>query len=283
MAIEILRPNGAGDETNISSLVGAATNWEAVDDVTPDEGNTRINPSTSKERDLYTIESSSIGIGTINKITIYFYITTVNQYGSCNSWAAIKPSDTVYESDLISIFYADAWHYESWEWVTNPDTSLAWTWDDIAALQIGIAAQSVETKGTCVPYITQVYVEIDYQGPEIYSINSSSSLTTSDSIQKQGTLNKSISSTSSFTDNILKQITKNLILSDNLSFSDDFTKKFVFARTFSSSMTLSDSFAKHLLKNLNISTTLNLSDSQIINTILQVPTPYWTFVLTDIT
>jgi hypothetical protein len=69
---ETLRPDGAGDETAISSqapLSGA--HWDKVDEETADDLSTYISTtSTSYQRDLYNI-SDHTGSGTINSVTVY--------------------------------------------------------------------------------------------------------------------------------------------------------------------------------------------------------------------
>ena len=53
----------------------------------------------------------------------------------------------------------DIWVNSSHEWVDNPQTGAAWTWNDIDALQIGTKFSSGSSgTRTC----TQVYVEVDY-------------------------------------------------------------------------------------------------------------------------
>jgi hypothetical protein len=74
--VETLRPNAAGDETNIPTQYPATGyHWDKVDDVTSDDGSTFIVTGLkSYKRDLYNLPAHS-GSGTINKITVYVRCT----------------------------------------------------------------------------------------------------------------------------------------------------------------------------------------------------------------
>jgi hypothetical protein len=67
-----LRPNAAGDETNIShQSPKSGEHWDKVDEATADDDSTKVTTlSRDYQRDLYNLPSSS-GSGTINKITVY--------------------------------------------------------------------------------------------------------------------------------------------------------------------------------------------------------------------
>lgn len=73
MATEILRPDAAGDETNISSQYPDSTyHWDKVDEVNADDGTTEVysRKYNSYLRDLYNLPAPA-GSGTISKITVY--------------------------------------------------------------------------------------------------------------------------------------------------------------------------------------------------------------------
>ena len=166
MATEILRPTGVGDETNIPTVTGAATHWEAVDEVTPDEATTTVSQTggalPSDDTDLYLIANSGVGTGTINKITIYVRVRTGNSFGSAKVRTRIKTGGSTFESADLTYTSGEGWHYETQEYAVNPDTTNAWSWAEIDALQAGLHAYKFETKGFQVTTCTQVYVEVDY-------------------------------------------------------------------------------------------------------------------------
>ena len=164
MATETLRPNAAGDETNITSCTGA--NWECVDEAVADDGISWVRvcdeSSIAWYRDLYNLPASS-GSGTINKITVYFRLveSDYSRYGK----ASIKTNATVYDGAQQGAKVSGQWVTYSEEWAQNPHETAAWTWDEIDALQIGVSIDSHydggyedNIGGKC----TQVYVEVDY-------------------------------------------------------------------------------------------------------------------------
>jgi hypothetical protein len=157
MATEILRPSGAGDETNIQNVTGAGTHWEAVDEAVADDGTTTVHHDTdsTSARDLYAVQNSSVGAGTINSVTIY-----IRGEGS-TAWfkSALKTNGTVYESAQFTTAGDDTWETKSTAYNTNPQTTAAWTWAEVDAMQIGAVSYRDPTQQG---RITQVYAEIDY-------------------------------------------------------------------------------------------------------------------------
>jgi hypothetical protein len=98
--------------------------------------------------DLYNLTNHS-GSGTISKIIVHARVRdlTVGRI-------AIKTGGTIYYSGNLSA--GATYENKSFDWTTNPQTTIAWTWDDIDALQAGIELPG--TGGAC----TQLYVEVDY-------------------------------------------------------------------------------------------------------------------------
>jgi len=158
MATETLRPTGAGDETNIQTVTGAATHWEAVDDTgTGDDATTNVVHNTDNvyARDLYAMANSAIASGTINSVTIYIKHEGIAAY----SRTVLKTNGTVYESGNLTTSGDDVWEYNSTVYTTNPQTGLAWTWAEIDAMQVGVGNfRSPTQQGR----ITQVYAVVDY-------------------------------------------------------------------------------------------------------------------------
>jgi hypothetical protein len=120
------------------------------------------------ERDLYNIPDYSHE-AEVNNVTVYFRFS--GDYSSPNDYAgyaraAIKTNGSVYlgntESQIGKTFVT-----KSYTWTTNPNTGSSWTWDEIAALQVG-----VELAGTAstYAYCTQVYAEVTYAYATEYNI-----------------------------------------------------------------------------------------------------------------
>ena len=164
MATEILRPNAAGDETNLTPENGGA-NYTEVDESTPDGDVTSVYPDSSGWlRDLYNLNDQAAGSGTINKITVYCEIRGANittHYAkiAIKSGTGFGSPDTISEGSQIYLPSNANYNTYSHDWNTNPATGAAWTWDEIDRLQAGL---SMYDAGIARPACTQVYVEIDY-------------------------------------------------------------------------------------------------------------------------
>jgi hypothetical protein len=68
--IEALLPNGAGNYTEWTALVGAPTHWEAEDEVPPDEDTSYVESATLNHRDTYAFTNLSVVSATINGIQV---------------------------------------------------------------------------------------------------------------------------------------------------------------------------------------------------------------------
>jgi hypothetical protein len=160
MATEYLRPNAAGDETNIASQYPSSTyHWDKVDEETADDDSTYVSTSiTSYQRDLYNL-SNPTGSGTINYIKVWYRFRGATGLPvTAYLTPAIKTGGTAYEGSEDTETAA-SYKNGSYQWTTNPQTGVAWTWDDLTALQAGVKIKGYGGK-SC--RCTQVYVEVDY-------------------------------------------------------------------------------------------------------------------------
>jgi len=163
-AAETLRPNAAGDETALAKSGFGGANWDRVAEEFPDDGDTYVYAqSKTYRRDLYNVEPHAAGSGIINFIKVYSrcYGASTNNSDvviTIKSGTGAGDPDTIGESDENSLPWG--WADDSFQWNTNPATGLAWTWDEIDRLQIGIALR--ETEYGWDTRCTQVYVEVDY-------------------------------------------------------------------------------------------------------------------------
>jgi len=172
MATEILRPNAAGDEENIPTVVGdgVGTHYTTVDEETPDEDTSYVDSGYADDtwyRDLYNVADQSEGSGTINHIKVYARCKTPTaspvQAGlkiAIKSGTGTGDPNTVDEGseEGLTNSYADYFN----QWSTNPATASAWTWDEIDKLQIGISLRRTKDTSWGKSRCTQVYVEVDY-------------------------------------------------------------------------------------------------------------------------
>ena len=167
MATETLRPNAAGDEENIPlSTSGAGNHWADVDEAVKDDDTTRVyNTTTTWQRDLYNLPAHSVGSGTINSITVYGYFRRSTSQDQTSGKIAIKTGGTAYEGTAFDFALPDIYVIKSETWNTNPNTSAAWTWDEIDALQIGIVLRRSHSASGSSCSCTQLWIEVDYTPP----------------------------------------------------------------------------------------------------------------------
>lgn len=157
MATEILRPNAAGDVTLTTGQFPDSTfHYDKVNEAVADEDETYVYDidGSAAYRDLYHLPAHS-GSGTINFIKVYARCREVSEEGYATIY--IKTGGTEYNSAAmpVTVSYANYSH----QWNDNPQTEVAWTWDNIDALQIGIGIpNAAAVQARC----TQVWVEIDY-------------------------------------------------------------------------------------------------------------------------
>ena len=157
MSTETLRPNAAGDATTFTSQnPNSGYHWDKVDEETSDENSTYIYDA-SEDYDLFNLPAHSVGSGTINFIKIYIRAKKT-EVGTTDTFRfKIKTGGTEYDNGSNIQTTTDYTTY-NYQWNTNPKTTVAWTWDDIDALQIGVKA----VNGYFGLYVTQVYVVVDY-------------------------------------------------------------------------------------------------------------------------
>jgi len=164
MSILILRPNANGRNAIVDSKPNPPA-WSCVDDVSPDEYSTYLRNCLGYALSasfLLPNHSSSVG-GTINSIKIYY-----RTFGD-----ETHPHESPYFYIGSSIYWGTevdqqfSWVTKSQTWTTSPKTSLPWTWEEIDDLEIGVYMDKPECYLHC--YITQIYVEIDYEAIPVVS------------------------------------------------------------------------------------------------------------------
>ena len=166
---EIFRPEAAGDETAIMEQYPiTGEHWDKVDEETSDGDSTYVSSnSTGWQEDLYNVNdhSTQTAAGTINYVRVYMVCkSTTDNITQTSAYVHIKTNGVTDNAteETMTTSYATY----SYQWDNNPQTSLAWTWDEIDALQIGIglrAADGVGEHTRC----TQVYVEVGFEAPPL--------------------------------------------------------------------------------------------------------------------
>ena len=159
---EILRPDGTGDLRQIASqypLTGA--HWDKVDEESHDGDTTYLHTKAKNdwEKDLYTIPDHSEGEGTILSITVFMVAKAEITPLQTSAIPLIKTNENLYygTEQTVTADYDMYWH----QWDTNPFTDEAWTWEEIDALQIGVALRKAFNNRETM--CTQVYVSVNYK------------------------------------------------------------------------------------------------------------------------
>jgi len=159
---EILRPNAAGAECNLSSTTGCPNSFQDVDEAVPDGFATTVSinvpgAGTFSARDLYDLPPSGVGVGTITKITVSIVCDAV--FVTPSSKCVIRIGGNVYEG---APQWNGGWGTSTEDWLENPDSVAAWTWADIGNLQIGVWLEGTHVGKIGGTYCTQVFVTIHY-------------------------------------------------------------------------------------------------------------------------
>lgn len=167
MATEILRPDAAGDQTGITyGYPGATIHWSLVDEAVADDVISYVySRALNYQRDLYNLPAHSVGSGTISSIKIYFRISISNAVNIVYAKPSQKSGVTVTDGTEVSKTGVTTFETFSQTYTTNPATGVAWTWDEIDALQIGVQLKADYNDPMPNAGCTQVYVEVDYTPP----------------------------------------------------------------------------------------------------------------------
>lgn len=167
MATETLRPNAAGDVTELlRQNPDEGAHWEKVDEETPDEASTTVenrgDDTQGPATDLYNLQNSGVGAGVINSVTAY--IRVMQSEATSYLRLEIKTNGVRYQSDNKQSS-AGVWTPYSKAWANNPQTTDPWTWAEINALQSGVMSPGPPVGHS--NYCTQVYVVVDYTPPPV--------------------------------------------------------------------------------------------------------------------
>ena len=159
----ILRPDGAGTYTQWT-VVGASSNWEAVDDEITDEDSTYVSGEDS-QRDTYALADFGSDAATIHNVTLY---VRARKETTGRLDISILTHGTLYDitktSDLTTS-YKDFSH----TWENNPATGEDWTAEEVNALQAGVYTTYWDPTR-----VTQVWVAVNYTPTYKYECNVSS-------------------------------------------------------------------------------------------------------------
>jgi hypothetical protein len=136
--IEPLRPTGAGDSTDFTPSAGS--NWQNVDDTSPN-GDTDYNHSnTVGHKDLFALNNLATVAGTVLGVQMRFR-GRKDDAGSRTVKGVLKTGGVEFDSAGLALGdnylgKTDVLH------VVNPDTTAAWTIAEVNALQAGYEVEA---------------------------------------------------------------------------------------------------------------------------------------------
>jgi len=160
---ETLRPDAAGDETNIANqLPDSGAHWDKVYEETADGDSTYVYTSNATwQEDLYNIADHSTGVSTINYVKVYMECRA--EASPTQTSAYVHTLTNGFEDNGSEETMTTSYATYSSQWNNNPQTTAVWTWDEIDALQIGVGLRepTLGQNTNC----TQVYAEVNYEAP----------------------------------------------------------------------------------------------------------------------
>ena len=179
-----LLPDSAGDETDIKTLVGAATHWEACS--TSDGDTSYVEEPGAWARDLFNLQDTA-ATGTIKSVTVY--MTVKGTGAGTGATTSIKTEGNTYDGTAVGVTTS----YTTWSttYTTNPSTTAAWTWTQVNALQAGVKLQKPaggkKTRATYVWVVVdyavvdeQIRVDVSWDGGTSWSTKQATTLTLSE-------------------------------------------------------------------------------------------------------
>ena len=158
------RPNGAG---TYSELIPEPTvvNYLNVDETVIDYDTTKNVNDTDEawKKDTYALENHTTESGTIHSVTIYAYLrSSATPPFQSRAKLCAYINGTLYESGIISL--SNSWQLKSYKMDVNPDTAIAWTWNDIDNMEAGVNLY-IDDLGTATAdetRVSQVYIVVNH-------------------------------------------------------------------------------------------------------------------------
>lgn len=149
------RPNEVGNTEELTRAGGGSYNYEAIDEIIPDDDTTYLTlPTFSEGVDTYNIPNPTDNTGDIINITLYIRVKKIDTENNL-AYFTIRSEGTNYYQ-LIPINYL--WNTHSYTYFVNPADSETWEWEDLDALEIGVKLDILDGSAR----VTQVYLVVNY-------------------------------------------------------------------------------------------------------------------------
>jgi hypothetical protein len=131
--IEVIYPTAAGDTTSWTPSAGS--NYDCVNDATPNSDTDYVSSSTADQIDTYTMGDMVTGTGVIYGVQCLLFARK-DDAGSRSIAPVLRPASTDYVGTTVSI--ADTYTYVMQINELNPEDSAAWEIADINGLKYGV-------------------------------------------------------------------------------------------------------------------------------------------------
>ena len=141
--VQTITPNGDGGTTDWTPLSGL-TNYEMIDDATPDDATTYVSSSTVNDTDYYDYTALSTGVGTGNFDTIsgVRVASLIRKLSAGDRLIRTAVSSGLSTGEAAAAGVPVDWWGHIGIFEQDPDTSTAWTPAGINAAQFGITIES---------------------------------------------------------------------------------------------------------------------------------------------
>lgn len=132
--IEAILPTGPGNYTNWTTLVGAATHWEAEDEVPPDEDTSYVESSTLNQQDTFAMGNITPISATINGIQVLLRARTT--LAGADNIARLYRNAGV-DNQGADVALQTTYNYAIEVLALDPITAAAWTVARVNSMEMG--------------------------------------------------------------------------------------------------------------------------------------------------
>ena len=164
-----LRPNGAGNSTNLAKYPSFRQNYACVDETSHNGDSDYVYQlAIATNQDTYATQNHTTETGPITKVVVFAVARTTGDHGALDPDLRIimRSGGTDYYSSIDKL--TQTYTYYSYEWTVNPADAGAWEWSDIDNMEIGVEIHKYS--GGSQGRVTQVYAVVYYDetvNPEI--------------------------------------------------------------------------------------------------------------------
>jgi len=171
MSALILRPNSTEFSAFLLYPNTGESAHEDIDEESSDEDSTYLHAGSQDDVEgRFGLPNHTTESGTINSVKVYAVVRVTNlALKDCYVKVGVYSDSTPYYSSEMDIS-SESYVTKSETWADNPNSEVAWTWDDIDSLQVLLYLEVGYLAGgrppiSCYSHCTQVYVEVDYTPP----------------------------------------------------------------------------------------------------------------------